>query len=229
MRINKFVARAVGTSRRQADDLIERGKILVNGRPASLGTSIKDNDIVTKDGKRLALQQHRYVLLNKPTGYLCSHRSQGGDPTVYEISPGDFRGLQTAGRLDRDSEGLILLTNDGDLSLRLTHPKFGKHKRYRVWTDKPLNNTELDRINKGLVLEDGISRLQIQLEDDHYLIQMQEGRNRQIRRTIEQLGRTVMRLQRIGLGSLDLDDFKKLAEPGSWIDIDSPLVDKLVK
>ena len=119
-RLNKFVALALGVSRRQADELIERGKVTVNDQPAKLGQRVTTADIIRHGNKRLTAQTHQLILLHKPVGYLCSRASQGGVPTIYELLPKDLHHLKPVGRLDKDSSGLILLTNDGDFAHQMT-------------------------------------------------------------------------------------------------------------
>ena len=135
MRLNKFIAHASGVSRREADNLIDAGSVLVNGKKAQLGCYIDPvNDIVFVNGKKLVMPKvNTTIMLNKPVGYVCSRNAQAkGVETVYALLPDKLKSLKTVGRLDKDSSGLILLTNDGDLAHRLTHPSFAKNKEYIV-------------------------------------------------------------------------------------------------
>jgi hypothetical protein len=213
-RLNKFLALALGVSRRQADELIEQGKVTVNGQPAKLGQRITTTDIIRHSNKRLTAQTHQLILLHKPVGYLCSRASQGGVPTIYELLPKDLHHLKPVGRLDKDSSGLILLTNDGDFAHQMTHPSFYKIKRYLVTLDRPLQPLHRQMINDfGVQLPDGPSRLTLERQhdgDDHrWIVHMSEGRNRQIRRTFAALGYTVAKLHRTNFGNYTLGDIKR--------------------
>lgn len=213
-RLNKFVALALGVSRRQADELIKQGTVTVNDQPAKLGQRVTTTDIIRHDNKRLTAQTHQLILLHKPVGYLCSRASQGGVPTIYELLPKDLHHLKPVGRLDKDSSGLILLTNDGDFAHQMTHPSFYKIKRYLVTLDQPLRPLHRQMINDfGVQLPDGPSRLTLERQhegDDHrWIVQMSEGRNRQIRRTFAALGYTVTKLHRTDFGNHTLGDIKR--------------------
>ena len=162
-RLNKFLALALGISRRQADDLIASGQIVVNKTTAILGQRITKTDTVYKNGTLVKPQaKFTYLILNKPIGYLSSRKSQGNVPTLYERLPKQYQALKTVGRLDKDSSGLILLTNDGVFTYQMTHPKFVKTKVYEVTLDKPLEPLHQQMISDiGLDLPDGKSRLEL--------------------------------------------------------------------
>ena len=214
MRLNKFVALSLGVSRRKADELIEQGKILVNGDRAVLGRQIGQSDTVLYNSRELYIQPKKLILLHKPVGYLCSRASQGGAPTIYELLPKGLHHLKPVGRLDKDSSGLILLTNDGDFAHQMTHPSFYKIKRYLVTLDQPLQPLHRQMINDfGVQLPDGPSRLTLERQhdgDDHrWIVQMSEGRNRQIRRTFAALGYTVTKLHRTDFGNYSLGGMKR--------------------
>lgn len=213
-RLNKFVALALGVSRRQADELIKQGTVTVNDQPAKLGQRITTIDIIRHGNKPLTAQAHQLILLHKPVGYLCSRASQGGVPTIYELLPKSLHHLKPVGRLDKDSSGLILLTNDGDFAHQMTHPSFYKMKRYLVTLDQPLQPLHRQMINDfGVQLPDGPSRLTLERQhegDDHrWIVMMSEGRNRQIRRTFAALGYTVTKLHRTDFGNYTLGDIKR--------------------
>lgn len=218
IRLNKFLAQQLNMGRRAADDLITSGKVLLNGQKPMLGARVQPNDRVEANGKTLGTDhetQKLYVLLNKPTGYVCSRRSQGGVPTIYELLPAQFQHLKSVGRLDKDSSGLLLLTNDGDLAHRMTHPSFKKIKKYEVTVTPGLAPLHRQMINDiGVQLPDGASQLTLERlqdgDDTQWLITMHEGRNRQIRRTFEALGYAVTRLHRIQFGTLALHDLTNL-------------------
>ena len=214
MRLNKFVALSLGVSRRKADELIEQGKILVNGDRAVLGRQISQSDTVLYNSRELHIQPKKLILLHKPVGYLCSRASQGGIPTIYELLPTSLHHLKPVGRLDKDSSGLILLTNDGDFAHQMTHPSFYKIKRYLVTLDQPLQPLHRQMINDfGVQLPDGPSRLTLERQHDgddrRWIVQMSEGRNRQIRRTFAALGYTVTKLHRTDFGNYSLSGMKR--------------------
>lgn len=213
-RLNKFVALALGVSRRQADELIKQGKVTVNDQTATLGQRIITTDIIRYGDKPLAAQSHQLILLHKPVGYLCSRASQGGVPTIYELLPASLHHLKPVGRLDKDSSGIILLTNDGDFAHQMTHPSFHKMKRYLVTLDRPLQPLHRQMINDfGVQLPDGPSHLTLERQHDgddrRWIVQMSEGRNRQIRRTLAALGYTVTKLHRTDFGNYTLGDIKR--------------------
>lgn len=210
MRLNKFVAQATGLSRRAADEAIHAGKVQVNDVPGKLAQQVSDSDKVTLDGKSLALPTaHQSLLLNKPVGYVCSRNGQGSK-TIYELLPLELHRLKPVGRLDKDSSGLLLLTDDGELAHQLTHPRFHKQKVYKVVLDKPLASEDKLRISVGVKLADGYSSLGLrQLTDEKtWQVNMSEGRNRQIRRTFEALGYKVVKLHRGELGPYRLGELK---------------------
>ena len=214
MRLNKFIALSLGVSRRKADELIEQGQILVNGDRAVLGRQISQSDTILHNSRELRIQPKKLILLHKPVGYLCSRASQGGVPTIYELLPKSLHHLKPVGRLDKDSSGLILLTNDGDFAHQMTHPSFYKIKRYLVTLDQPLQPLHRQMINDfGVQLPDGPSRLTLERQHDgddrRWIIQMSEGRNRQIRRTFAALGYTVKKLHRTDFGSYSLGGMKR--------------------
>ena len=220
-RLNKFLARQLGISRREADVLIENETVMVNHTLATLGTRITPSDSIDVAGTPVARRPAalRYIALNKPIGYVCSRRVQGNAPTIYSLLPPELHMLKPVGRLDKDSSGLLLLTNDGDFAYRMTHPKFAKTKQYRVRLDRDLEPLHQQMISDfGIDLDDGHSRLILTHLDDHrreWYITMSEGRNRQIRRTFAALGYTVTRLHRTNFGNYALDDIKR----GEWREI----------
>lgn len=214
IRLNKFLAEKVGLSRREADNLIVDGKVLVNQRPAVLGARISETDEIICDGKIISTKKPEYIylMLNKPVGYVSSRKAQGEVPTLYELLPEKYQKLKTVGRLDKNSSGLILLTNDGDFAFKHTHPKFYKLKTYLVELDQtlaPLHQQEISDF--GIHLEDGLSKLFLtKLDEDRlkWQVEMSEGRNRQIRRTFAALGYKVAKLHRIEFGHYQLGDLK---------------------
>ena len=215
MRLNKYIAHATGVSRRQADEIIESGSVSVNGATAGLGRSInEDTDVVLLGGKVLKLpKEATTILMNKPVGYVCSRRAQGkGVKTIYELLPDEYKTLKTVGRLDKDSSGLIMLTDDGDLAFQLTHPKYHKEKQYLVALDKNLSVADERLISdNGVEIGDGLSRLGLECLNNNrhtWRVTMSEGRNRQIRRTFAALGYTVVKLHRIKFGEYEIGELK---------------------
>lgn len=205
MRINQFVARATGLSRRAADTAIAAGRVTVNRLPAEAGQSVAAADIVELDNHQLSLQTDITVILNKPVGYVCSRNGQGSR-TVYDLLPPELHHLKPVGRLDKDSSGLLLMTTDGTLANQLTHPKFGKQKVYKIQLDKVLKPTDQLTLEKGVKLEDGLSHLQLQGKERNWTVTLAEGRNRQIRRTFAALDYGVTKLHRTVFGEYVLDD-----------------------
>lgn len=219
-RLNRFLATSLGISRREADEYIVANRIHVNTLPAHLGQRIKpDDDIITCDGVVLSARTLSYVTLHKPLGYVCSRRRQGDTPTIYELLPASYRHLKPVGRLDKDSSGIILLTNDGDFAHRMTHPSFHKTKIYEVALDKSLEPLHQQMVSDhGIILEDGKSKFELERLDDtrkNWRIIMHEGRNRQIRRTFAALGYTVTALHRTQFGNYALGDIKS----GKYIEL----------
>ena len=172
IRLNKFLAERLGVSRREADELISQGKITINGKTASLGarinpSSIDKNEKVCYNGNIVPFDaEFLYLAFNKPVGYVCSRRAQGPAPTLYDLLPKKYHHLKTVGRLDKDSSGLILLTNDGDFAFKMTHPKFRKTKVYEVELNKPLEPLHQQMISDyGVEIGDGPSRFKV-IRDD---------------------------------------------------------------
>lgn len=208
-RLNKYLAFHLGLSRREADDLITQKKVFVNGDIAQLGGRIKEGQAVTVNGKLLSEKKaYTYLALNKPKGYVSSRKQQGDNPTLYELLPKKYHSLKPVGRLDKDSSGLLLLTDDGDLAYQMTHPKFYKVKKYEVSLNKALEPLHQQMIaDYGIQLDDGPSKLDLERRDDtreHWNITMHEGRNRQIRRTFQALGYEVATLHRTHFGDYEL-------------------------
>lgn len=209
VRLNKLLAESLGVSRREADDLIASGKVSVDGKVARLGQRVDFSEKVCYNGSVVSfLTAHTYLAMNKPAGYVCSRKRQGEVPTIYELLPEKYHDLKTVGRLDKDSSGLILLTNDGDFAFQMTHPKFVKTKVYKVELDRVLEPLHQQMIaDFGVDLPDGKSKLGLERLDDgrkNWRVEMHEGRNRQIRRTFGVLGYTVTGLRRLSFGKYEL-------------------------
>ncbi len=235
IRLNKFLAERLGVSRREADDLISAGKVFIDGKRAVLGARIDKNNKVCYNKEIIPFEtDFLYIAFNKPVGYVCSRRAQGNAPTLYELLPKEYQKLKTVGRLDKDSSGLILLTNDGDFAYQMTHPKFHKEKVYEVELDRPLEPLHQQMISDyGIMLDDGPSRflvvkneLAVPPAEDRklgraplsvseagdmlarYIVKLSEGRNRQIRRTFAALGYRVTSLHRTQFGPYQLSSLK---------------------
>ena len=221
-RLNKFLALQLGISRRQADELIEKGLISINGKTAQLGERFKAGDEIKLGEKIISKtrEEKKYVIFNKPRGYVCSRKKQGENETIYAILPKEFSALKPVGRLDKDSSGILFLTNDGDFAFQMTHPKFRKVKEYLVSLDMPLQPIHQQMIaDFGINLPDGKSQLGLERLDDsrkNWKVIMSEGRNRQIRRTFSAIGYEVKELHRTVFGSyilpkdLNFGDFRKI-------------------
>jgi pseudouridine synthase len=226
-RLQKLIAAAGMCSRRHAEELLRQGRVQVNGAAARLGDSADpERDGIAVDGRPLARPARPLLLLlNKPLGVLCSCSDPQGRPTVLDLLPPELRqgqGLHPIGRLDADSRGALLLTNQGDLTLRLTHPRYGHRKLYRVWISGTPSAATLERWAAGIPLDGVASQpvtvrvLQRGKRGTRLELTMGEGRNRQIRRTAALLGHSVLDLQRVGIGPLRLGS---LAE-GCWRALD---------
>jgi len=211
MRINKYVAQATGLSRRSADVAIAEGRVLINGSVPQAGQDVSDHDRVTLDDRAITPDVNTMtIMLNKPVGYVCSREGQGSQ-TVYDLLPKELYRLKPVGRLDKNSSGLLLLTNDGQLAHALTHPSRQKQKVYEVKLDTPLQPLHCQMISDhGVMLEDGPSKFQLEriTDDQTWRITMHEGRNRQIRRTFAALGYDVVTLHRMAFGSYKLADLQ---------------------
>jgi 23S rRNA pseudouridine2605 synthase len=217
MRLNRFIALATGLSRRKVDQAIDDKRVLLNGSTAKLGQVAKKGDEVTLDGKVLKPPATTTsIMFHKPAGFVCSRAGQGSK-TIYDLMPKELHKLKPVGRLDKDSTGLLLMTDDGELAHYLTHPSFKKLKVYDITLDEPLQKLHQQMISDfGVELEDGLSKLmleRIEEYDDHsWRVSMHEGRNRQIRRTFAGLGYNVTRLHRIRFGSYKLPDDLRVGE-----------------
>lgn len=210
MRINKFVAQSTGLSRRAADTAIADGRVLVNGQRPESGDQVTATDTVTMDSRQITPPaKTTTILMHKPVGFVCSRKGQGSR-TIYELLPERYQDLKSVGRLDKESSGLILLTDDGDLANELTHPSNVKTKVYEVTLDSALQPFHHQMINdRGVMLDDGVSKLTLQKLDEaglQWQITMHEGRNRQIRRTFSSLGYEVTALHRTRFGNYTIGE-----------------------
>ena len=211
MRINKYLAECGVASRRGCDKLIEEGRVTVNGKTAALGDDIAGGEEICVDGVSVSHgEKHSYYLLNKPKGYVCTVRDDKGRKTVMELLPPDAGRVFPVGRLDYDTEGMLLLTDDGDLTFRLTHPKNEVPKTYLVKIEKGITDVELNRLRAGVEIDGvltGKSKVKV-IETNKAFTKLQvtitEGRNRQVRKMFETVGKQVVFLKRIKIGEMRL-------------------------
>lgn len=211
IRLAKFLAQAGVASRRKAEDLILAGKVKVGReivQKLSTTVSLDDKDIRVNN-KLVVLEPKVYYLLNKPVGYICSVSDPHNDKNVLALVP-KFPAVYPVGRLDKNSQGLLLLTNDGDLTYKLTHPKFKVSKKYLVRVDKILSDNVVKKLKNGIKLEEGLAKAdQVKIKSKFELeIVLHQGWKRQIRRMLEVLGFEVKELTRLGEGKLNLDNLE---------------------
>ncbi|MBQ8423660.1 MAG: rRNA pseudouridine synthase [Coprobacter sp.] len=219
IRLNKFLANAGLCSRREADEYIQNGEIKVNGEVVTeLGTKITRNDVITHNDKVVMLEHKIYVLLNKPKDCVTTSDDPQGRLTVMDIVRNACsERIYPVGRLDRNTTGVLLLTNDGDLASKLTHPKYVKKKIYHVWLDKDISEDDLQRIADGIELEDGPIHADAisyanETDKNQVGIEIHSGRNRVVRRIFESLGYRVVKLDRVYFAGLT----KKNLPRGRW-------------
>jgi len=216
VRLNAFLARAGVASRRGADDLIKAGRVTVNDALGELNTFVEATDVVRVDGREVGKQSLRHVLLNKPRGTITTARDPEGRPTVVELVGGEVR-VVPVGRLDRDTTGVLLLTNDGPLAHRLAHPRYGVEKAYVADVVGELTDDALGALAGGVELEDGPTAPATvrRLGPSRLELVLHEGRNRQVRRMLEAVGHPVVKLRRSRYASLDAGRLR----PGQWRDL----------
>lgn len=220
MRLNKYIANAGICSRREADDLIASGVVQVNGKTITeMGFRIKQTDIIKYGGQTLKKERLVYLILNKPKDYITTADDPQKRRTVLELIAGACKErIYPVGRLDRATTGLLMFTNDGDLTKKLTHPKYGVRKIYHVELDKPLKRDDMDKIMEGLELEDGpikvdeISYVANGVDKTQVGVEIHSGKNRIVRRIFEHMGYNVRKLDRVMFGSLTKKDLSR----GRW-------------
>ncbi len=224
MRLNAWLARAGVASRRKADELIKAGRVTVNGEPGQLNTFVQRTDEVSLDGQPLAKQGLSYVLLHKPAGVVATASDPQGRTTVLDLVDHPNR-VVPVGRLDADTTGALLLTNDGDLAHRLAHPSYEVDKVYvaEVW-GQPTDGT-LRKLAEGVKLEDGKTAPATvrRLGDGRIELTIHEGRNRQVKRMLEAVGHRVQTLHRSTYGPLNVEGL----EPGAWRELEPSEVEQL--
>ena len=220
VRLNKFLARAGVASRREADAVIANGQVTVNGAVVTeMGVKVSASDRVAVDGRPVTPSDLVYVLLNKPTDAVTTKDDDRDRRTVMDLltlPESEKAALFPVGRLDRDTTGALLLTTDGELAHRLMHPRYGAEKVYVVQTDAPLSDDDLERLRRGVDLDDGPAAADhaafVDGDRQRVGLRLHEGRNRQVRRMIEALGRRVEALERVGYAGLDLRGLRR----GRW-------------
>jgi 23S rRNA pseudouridine2605 synthase len=215
MRLNRYLAQSGLGSRRAVEDLIRMGRVTVNGAGAELGTPVNEGDRVEVDRKAVSPAETRqYILFNKPPGYVCSRGDTHGRPTVYDLLPKEFQTLHYVGRLDLDSRGLIFFTNDGDLTLKLTHPSNGVPRVYAVRTRNPLSDEDIQDLLGGIEVEPGVvfACAEVATTQTGYRLTLTEGKKREIRRLLQALGHRVTDLRRVAFGPVRLGDVPE----GQW-------------
>lgn len=228
MRLNRYLALCGLGSRRACEEIILAGGVRVNGRPVrELATVVHPGDTVVARGRVVRPAEARYVILHKPPGVLSSRASQGGKPTVYDVLPRELATLPHVGRLDAESEGLLLLSNDGALAQALTHPSRHVEKEYEVILDRTFDVKFIPKLLKGIYLEEGRAKAaHVQVEGANKLcVVLTQGINRQIRRMFAALGYKVKRLTRTRLGPLRLGRSPR----GSWRELSGREVEALRK
>jgi 23S rRNA pseudouridine2605 synthase len=219
-RLNRAIAATGFCSRRRADELIAAGKVQVNGVVVTDFNLAVDacKDQLSVDGQRLAAKKLDYIALNKPRGIVTTCSDEMGRESILELLPANLTHLKPVGRLDMDSEGLLLLTNDGELAQALSHPSKHVFKRYEALVEGKITDVALNHLSKGMRLDDGLTLpAEVSLVDRNedesiFQIAIREGRNRQIRRMCAKLGYPVIRLVRVAIGELQLGEM----EPGEW-------------
>lgn len=221
MRLQKFIANSGVTSRRKAEELILEGRVKVNGNIVNkLGTKIdSENDIVEVDGKKIEIVKKKiYVLLNKPEGYVTTLKDSHNDNIVLDLIKGINQRLFPVGRLDKDTSGLLIMTNDGDLAYKLTHPSNGVWKKYIVLVKGHPSKEKIEKMRKGIYIDGRkTSKAYVKLIKKHdrtsvLEISIHEGRNRQIRKMCKSIGHPVISLKRVAIGKIELNGLKK----GKW-------------
>jgi pseudouridine synthase len=222
--LNAYLARAGVASRRRADELIKAGRVVVNGEPGQLNTFVERGDRVEVDGEPVAAQQLTYVLLNKPAGTVTTARDPQGRPTVVELVDVPER-VVPVGRLDADTTGALLLTNDGPLAHRLAHPRYGAEKVYEVEVEGRPDDAALRRLAEGVDLEDGRTApaRARRLAPSKIELTLHEGRKHQVKRMLAAVGHPVRRLHRGAYAGLTLEGL----EPGRWRELEPSQVRRL--
>ena len=210
MRINKYLAAAGVASRRECDKMISDGKVKINGRVAELGTEVGGEDEVFVNGNKVTIKKNEYYLLNKPKGYICSVSDDKGRKTVMDLMPQGAGRIYPVGRLDYDSEGLLIMTTDGELAQKLTHPSNEVPKTYLVKVEGTVTETALNPIRSGIEIDGYVTKkckapiVETNKAYTKIHITITEGKNREIRKMFATIGKEVMLLKRIKIGEISL-------------------------
>lgn len=215
IRLNKYLASAGVGSRRACDALVQEGEVLVNGDPClTPGYRVQPGDQVRASGKRIEPLMVQSIVIHKPAGLVCSRKDENERATIYELLPGRLQHLAHVGRLDKESEGLLIMSNDGELSQALTHPSHNVRKVYHVTTENAFENSILSQLEKGVFTEVGKCRAVSvkRISSRRMELVLNTGLKRQIRYMIQAVGHRVKRLVRVRIGDLNLDTLR----PGKW-------------
>ena len=225
MRLNAYLARAGVASRRKADELIKAGRVTVNGEPGQLNTFVSGRDRVELDGRPLEKQRLAYVLLHKPAGVVTTASDPQGRPTVVELVADHETRVVPVGRLDADTTGALLLTNDGELAHRLAHPRYEIEKVYEAEVEGDPSDETLRRLERGVELDDGRTApaRAKRLAPSRVELALHEGRKHQVKRMLEAVGHPVTRLHRSRYAGLSLEG----VEPGEWRELEPGEVARL--
>ena len=232
VRLQKYLADAGVASRRASEEIILAGRVSVNGKTVQeLGTKVDPaKDRITFDGKPLRTRRKIYLALNKPKGLVCSKKDELQRPTIYDLLPAEWVHLHSVGRLDFNSEGLIFLTNDGEFSLHLTHPRYGVRKKYVATVEGRVEPEMLRRFTEGIFFEDerfkAEKALLISASASQSVVELElaEGKYREVRRLFESQSRIVKRLQRVQIGKIKLGELR----PGKWRALTEPEIKSLL-
>ncbi len=233
MRIQKFLSRAGVASRRKAEAMVLDGRVRVNGIVVTeLGTTVDPiRDSVEADGTPVSLPDARWIRFHKPAGVLCTAADTHGRRTIYDLLPGEHVSLRYVGRLDRDTEGLLLLTNEGDIANRLQHPRYQVEREYQVRVKGVPSKKDIGRLRAGVELDDGLARpLRVESAKavdgcGNLTLVMTEGRKREVRRLMYAVGYPVVTLRRVRFGPVELGHLR----PGEWETLSSHAVPALEK
>ncbi len=219
MRLQVYLSHNGVCSRRAAMDLIQAGRVKVNGRvEKEPSTPVQGHEEIMVDGRKIGAKDYAYVMLHKPAGYTTTKEDAHAEKTVMDLLPASLRHLAPVGRLDRDSEGLLLLTNDGDLAFKLTHPKFHADKTYLVRVSGDLTKSKQSQMEAGVIVEGSktapcrIREVKYNGTDTEFKITLHEGRKRQVRMMARSVGHRVNYLCRLSMGKLELGRLAK----GHW-------------
>ncbi len=206
MRLAKYLASCGVASRRASEDIIKSGYVTIDGKIVTdVATNVVGNEKIAIDDSPVVPNRLVYYLVNKPTGYTCSVFDLHAEKLIAELVPKEVP-VWPVGRLDRETSGLLIMSNDGDFTNKMTHPRYNKEKEYQITVDRPLSTTEISKMVKGITLDDGPFRPDrfTEISPGKYSMVIHEGRNRLIRRSVEHFGKQVMHLSRVRIGSIGL-------------------------